>query len=129
MIRWHCDVPLSGGENNAGIYNRISTRSANADNPWKTGKFINEYADYIQQVPSGQAGKLHVSESENSLTTRRRPVAAAKAMNIPLIVKRSGNNLYFWRENGGEEQPRPRRGRRRRRPRMGSPGGVIPLPN
>jgi len=77
--------------------------------PGRQGKFINEYVDYIQQVPSGQAGKLHVSESENSLTTRRRLVAAAKAMCINLIIKRSGNDLYFWRENGAEEQVRSKR--------------------
>jgi hypothetical protein len=40
-----------------------------------------------------------------------------------LIIKRSGNDLYFWREDGGEEQTRPRRGRR---PRTGSPGGLLP---
>jgi hypothetical protein len=31
------------------------------------------------------------------------------AMNIPLIIKRSGNDVYFWRENGGDEQPRSKR--------------------
>jgi hypothetical protein len=77
--------------------------------PGRQGTFINEYADYIQQVSSGQAGKLHVSESENPLTTRRRLVTAAQAMNIPLIIKRSGNDLYFWREDGGGEQPRSKR--------------------
>jgi hypothetical protein len=85
--------------------------------PGRQGRFINEYADYIQQVSSGQAGKLHVLERENSLTIRRRLVTAAQTMQIPLIIKRSGNDLYFWRENGGEEQPRSkRRYTRRTRP-------------
>jgi hypothetical protein len=30
-------------------------------------------------------------------------------MNVPLIIKRSGNDLYFWRENGTDEQPRTKR--------------------
>jgi hypothetical protein len=77
--------------------------------PGRQGRFISEYVDYIQQVPAGQAGKLHVSESENPLTTRRRLVAAAQAMNIPLIIKRSGNDLYFWQEGRAEEQPRAKR--------------------
>jgi hypothetical protein len=28
----------------------------------RQGMFMNEYADYIQQLPKGQAGKLHVLE-------------------------------------------------------------------
>jgi hypothetical protein len=82
--------------------------------PGRQGKFINEYADYLQQLPQGQAGKLRVLEQENPLTIRRRLVTAAKAFGISLIIKRSGNDLYFWREDGEAEQPRPRRGRRPR---------------
>ena len=77
--------------------------------PGRQGTFINEYADYIQQVPSGQAGRLRGGESENPMTIRRRLAGAAKAMHISLTIKRSGNDVYFWRENGGEEQPRSTR--------------------
>jgi hypothetical protein len=85
--------------------------------PGRQGSFLNQYIDYIQQLPSGQAGKLHVLEGENPLTIRRRLVTAAKAMNIPLTIKRSGNELYFWREDGREEQVRSkRRYTRRTRP-------------
>jgi hypothetical protein len=86
--------------------------------PGRQGKFINEYADYIQQVSSGQAGKLHVVETENPLTIRRRLVAAATAMHIPLIIKRSGNDLYFWKEGGTEEQSRTKRSYTRRNKRQ-----------
>jgi hypothetical protein len=88
--------------------------------PGRQGTFINEYADYIQQLPRGQAGRLHVMEQENPLTIRRRLVTAAKALNINLIIKRSGNDLYFWREDGEAEQPR------RGRPRRGRPGDNFP---
>jgi hypothetical protein len=77
--------------------------------PGRQGAFINEYADYIQQVPSGQAGKLRIGEDEKHTAVRRRLVSAAKAMHITLIIKRSGNDVYFWRENGGDEQPRSTR--------------------
>ena len=77
--------------------------------PGRQGQFINEYADYIQEVVSGEAGKLHAAENENPLTIRRRLISAAKALGINIIIKRSGNELYFWREDGGEEQPRRRR--------------------
>jgi hypothetical protein len=78
--------------------------------PGRQGAFINEYADYIQQLPKGQAGKLTIGENETHTAVRRRLTTAAKAMHIPLTIKRSGNDVYFWRENGGEEQP----GRKRR---------------
>jgi len=91
--------------------------------PGRQGKFINEYADYIRQLPQGQAGKLSVGEEEKHTAIRRRLATTAKAMNINLIIKRSGNDLYFWREDGGEEQPKSRRGRR---PRNGRPGSLLP---
>ena len=82
--------------------------------PGRQGTFINEYADYIQQLSSGQAGKLRIREDEKHTTVRRHLVKAAQAMNIPLIIKRSGTDLYFWRENGEEAQPRTKRSYTRR---------------
>jgi hypothetical protein len=81
--------------------------------PGRQGKVITEFADYIQQLPQGQAGKLTIREGEKHTTVRRRLVTTAKAMNIPLIVKRSGNDIYFWRGEG-EEQPRRKRSYTRR---------------
>jgi hypothetical protein len=77
--------------------------------------FLQDYVAYIQQLPRGQTGRLRVEESEDPLTIRRRLVSAAKAMNIHLIMKRSGNELYFWREDGGEDVSSKRRYTRRRR--------------
>jgi hypothetical protein len=77
--------------------------------PGRQGAFINEYANYIQQLPQGQAGRLTIGESEKHLTVRRRLVTTANALGIHLIIKRSGNDLYFWREAGEEEQPRSKR--------------------
>jgi hypothetical protein len=91
--------------------------------PGRQGKIINEFADYIQQVPKGQAGRLKAAESEDPLTIRRRLVSAAMALGVSLIIKRSGNDLYYWREDGEAEQPRQRRGRR---PRTGRPGSLLP---
>jgi hypothetical protein len=79
--------------------------------------FLSAYVSYIQQLPKGQAGRLRLGEGEKHPTIRRRLVSAAKALAIPLTIKRSGNNLYFWQENGREEQPsRKRRYTRRARP-------------
>jgi hypothetical protein len=85
--------------------------------PGRQGRFINEYANYIQQLSSGQAGRLRIGESENPLTIRRRLSTAAQTLGITLIIKRSGQDVYFWREDGAEEQPRAkRRYTRRARP-------------
>ena len=91
----------------------------------RQGKFISEYADYIQQLPPDQAGRLRAGEGEKHPTIRRRLVTAAKALGINIIIKRSGNDLYFWRGDGEDEQRRSTR-RYTRRTRTGSPGSLIP---
>jgi hypothetical protein len=50
---------------------------------FRQGMFMNEYFEYIQQLPKGQAGKLHVLEHENPLTIRRRLAVAAQALGAP----------------------------------------------
>jgi hypothetical protein len=82
--------------------------------PGRQGTFMNEYVDYIQSLPQGQAGRLRIGEQDKHLTVRRRLVVAAKALDISLIIKRSGNDIYFWREDTGEEQPRRKRSYTRR---------------
>jgi hypothetical protein len=77
--------------------------------PGRQGRYLNEYIDYIQQLPPGQAGRLSIGDEEKHTTIRRRLISAAQALNIPLIIKRSGNDLYFWREDGGVEQLRTKR--------------------
>jgi hypothetical protein len=86
--------------------------------PGRQGKFINEYADYIQQLPKGQAGRLRVEEQEKPMTVRRRLAVASQALGIPLIIKRSGSDIYFWRERGTEEQPKTKRSYTRRNKRQ-----------
>jgi hypothetical protein len=83
----------------------------------RRGRFMHEYIRYIRQIPQGQAGKLHLGEHENPVTIRRRLVQAAQATDIKLIIKRSGQDVFFWSEDRGEEQPRRKRSyTRRRRP-------------
>jgi hypothetical protein len=83
--------------------------------PGRQGKFMNGYAGYIQQLPPGQAGLLRLVENEKPAAIRRRLTQTAQALDSNLIIKRSGMELYFWKETGAEEQPRPRWSRRSRR--------------
>jgi hypothetical protein len=83
--------------------------------PSRQRTYINEYAGYIQQLSPGMAGKLHPLEDEKLTTIRRRLVVTAQTLDATLIIRRSGDDLYFWSEPSGVEQPRPRNGRRRQR--------------
>jgi hypothetical protein len=85
--------------------------------------FLHEYIAYIQQLAIGQAGRLRTGESENPLTIRRRLAGAAQTLGINLSIKRSGRDVYFWREDGQAEEPQRRRGRQRR---AGRSGDLIP---
>jgi hypothetical protein len=75
----------------------------------RQAKYLSEYAEYIQKLPTGQAGRLRIGEQENPLTIRRRLGVAAQTLGINLIIKRSGTDVYFWREDAGGEQPGSKR--------------------
>jgi hypothetical protein len=109
MIRWRWYAPENGG----GTMPELTTVSVQEAQmrtiPRRQGSFINEYAEYITKLPKGQAGRLRIGESEKHATVRRRLVVAAQALDIPLVIKRSGNDVYFWKEDRGDEQPRAKR--------------------
>ena len=79
----------------------------------KSAKIAREYLGYIEQLAGGQAGRLQVTEGETVATIRRRLGAAAKFGGKDLVIKRVGNEVYFWvKEEAGS-------GRRGGRPRKG----------
>jgi hypothetical protein len=63
------------------------------------GRFVPDYIAIIQQVPQDKAGKLVLSEEENPVAARKWLILAAKAMDIPLGVRRRGRTIYFWIES------------------------------
>ncbi len=74
--------------------------------------YIREYVEYIQRLAVGQAGRLVAAEGEKVGTIRRRLNSAAKLVDKKLVVRRQGNELYFWEQP--EERQVRRRGRRRK---------------
>jgi hypothetical protein len=100
---------LSGGRTMPEFTTVSVTEAQLWTTPGRQRQFINEYVDYIQQLPKGQAGRLRIGEEEKHTTIRRRLSVAAEALHIPLLIKRSGNDLYFWREGTEAEQPRTKR--------------------
>jgi hypothetical protein len=96
-------IPFSGGET-VPEFTTVSVQEAKLRTlSGRQGAFMTEYIGYIQQLPKGQAGRLSIGESDNPLTIRRRLAVAAQTLGINLIIKRSGNDVYFWREDTGDE--------------------------
>ena len=76
----------------------------------KRGQMMAEYLGYVEQLGEGQAGRLEPIEGERVTTVRRRLGDAARLAGKDLVIKRAGDDIYFW-------LPRPDERRRRRRSR------------
>ncbi len=64
----------------------------------KTAQFNQEYLGYIEQLTEGQAGKLQPGEGERVAAVQRRLSVAAKLSGKDIVIKRQGNEVYFWLE-------------------------------
>ena len=74
----------------------------------RQGKIVKQYSGYIEQLVEGRAGRLKVAEDEIVTTIRRRLVTTARLMGKELVIKRSGDELYFWSKVAEAEKPRRR---------------------
>ena len=79
----------------------------------RRAEITREYLGFINQLAEGQAGKLHPGEGETVAAVRRRLGAAAKIAGKALVIKRTGDEVYFWVSPGGKGNGRRRRGRPR----------------
>ncbi len=79
----------------------------------KRAQLAREYMGYIEQLGKGQAGRLEATSGETVGAIRRRLGAAAKAAGKDLVMKRTGDAVFFW-VKGNEAATGPRR---RGRPR------------
>ena len=77
----------------------------------KRGAITREYLTYIERLEPGKAGKLTIGEGETSAAIKRRLGAVAKLTGNTLVVKRVGDDIFFW-----PEETRRRRGRPRKNP-------------
>ena len=76
----------------------------------KRAQILLEYRGYIDQLKSGQAGRLVAGAGETTATVRRRIGAAARSAGHKLTIRRAGDEVYFW----AAERPGATNGRRRR---------------
>ncbi len=77
----------------------------------KRAQLTKEYMDYIEQLPSGQAGQLQAAGGESIAAVRRRLGAAARVAGKDLVIKRVGEEIFFWARPGGKGATKRRRGR------------------
>ena len=75
----------------------------------KRAQILQEYRSYINQLKSGQAGRLVASAGETTATVRRRIGAADRTAGKNLTIRRAGDEVYFW----AVERRRSGNGRRR----------------
>ena len=77
----------------------------------KRAQILQEYRGYIDQLKSGEAGRLVAGAGETTATVRRRIGAAARAAGHKLTIRRSGDEVYFWTERRRSANGRRRRGK------------------
>ena len=73
-------------------------------------QILQEYRGYIDQLKSGEAGRLVAGAGETTATVRRRIGAAARAAGHKLTIKRAEDEVYFWVERRRRGRGRPRSG-------------------
>ncbi len=75
----------------------------------RQGQIVKQYSAYIEQLEEGQAGRLHTAGDEKVTTLRRRLATTARLMGKDLVIKRSGDEIFFWNKPAEEAKPRRRR--------------------
>ena len=70
----------------------------------KRVQILQEYRGYIDQLQSGQAGRVVASAGETTATVRRRLGAAARAAGHKLTIRRAGDEVYVWVERRTTDQ-------------------------
>ncbi|MEE9285000.1 MAG: hypothetical protein V3V35_04635 [Dehalococcoidia bacterium] len=78
----------------------------------KTAEVVQEYLVYIGRLGAGQAGRLLPSTGETVRAVRRRLGTAARMAGKDLVIKRAGDEIYFWvkeRKRGTGRRGRPRK--------------------
>ena len=74
----------------------------------KRAEITREYLGYVEQLRPGKAGKLQAAEGETASAVRRRLGAAAKLSGRSIVIKRVGEDIYFWGKFAGR-RGRPRK--------------------
>ena len=74
---------------------KVKTTSESASRR-KRAQILQEYRGYVDQLKSGEAGRLVAGAGESTATVRRRIGAAARAAGHKLTIRRARDEVYFW---------------------------------
>ena len=66
----------------------------------QSGAIMRQYVEYITQLEPDRAGKLTPEADETTTSVRRRLAAATQLLGKDLVVKRQGNTIFFWEDEG-----------------------------
>ncbi|MBM3935450.1 MAG: hypothetical protein FJ319_14370 [SAR202 cluster bacterium] len=79
----------------------------------KRAETARQYLGYVNGLRDGIAGRLRPDSNETFVAVRRRLGAAAKASGREIVIRRNGNDVYFW-SRASETAPKRGRGRPRK---------------
>ena len=74
--------------------------------PSKRAAIIQGYVEYISQLRPRKAGRLQAGADEKIGAIRRRLGEAAKQSGEDLIIRRVGDEVYFWNRPRRPGRPR-----------------------
>lgn len=74
--------------------------------PSKRTEIIQDYVGYIGQLRSRKAGRLQAGDGETIGAIRRRLGEAAKLSGAELVIRRVGDEIYFWKRPRRPGRPR-----------------------
>ena len=74
--------------------------------PSRRTEIVQEYVGYISKLRSGRAGRLRAGDGETTGAIRRRLGEAAKQSGAVLVIRRVGDEIYFWKRPRRPGRPR-----------------------
>jgi len=74
--------------------------------PSQREEIIQYYVGYIGQLRSRKAGRLQAGDGETIGAIRRRLGEAAKLSGAELVIRRVGDEIYFWKRPRRPGRPR-----------------------
>jgi hypothetical protein len=74
--------------------------------PSKRTEIIQGYVGYINQLRPRKAGRLQAEDGETIGAIRRRLGEAAKLSGANLVIRRVGEEIYFWKRPRRPGRPR-----------------------
>jgi len=78
----------------------------------RESKALQQYLEILRSLQKGEARVITAEEGEVANSIRNKLIRAGKALGmVELVVRRRGNQIALWRENGAEPKKSKRKTR------------------